>query len=172
MSTSPSRDRDLLLLVAGLAKSLRCWQQDEVFCQGVTFSQFHILDAVAQKDRLPLSDLHEILGVEKSTTTRLIYPLEKVGLISREKSDGDLRAYNLRLTHSGRRTYQKIRSFQSKLFESLEGLIPKRDREAIYRAVKMFSHALRHCCVPGCTAEEGISKKIRSNGRRHGKTER
>ncbi|UCF56837.1 MAG: MarR family transcriptional regulator, partial [Deltaproteobacteria bacterium] len=67
-------------LMSELARAVRCCQQEAVFCENVTFSQFFILDMVAEKGKLKLSELHQILSVDKSTTTRLINPLVKQGL--------------------------------------------------------------------------------------------
>jgi len=38
------KDREILALIMGLSKAVRCCRQDEVFCEDVTFTQFLILD--------------------------------------------------------------------------------------------------------------------------------
>ena len=99
----PDLDRGLLELIAELSRATRIFQQESVFCAGVTFSQFFILDQVAAGGgRLPLSELHSTLEVEKSTTTRLVAPLVKQGLIIRRRSRQDSRAVELSLTPPGR----------------------------------------------------------------------
>ena len=72
--------RDLLEILQGCAREMRCCSQDETFFGAVTFNQFIILDLIAQKKEMPLSDLHGLLAVEKSTTTRLLNPLIRKGL--------------------------------------------------------------------------------------------
>lgn len=70
-----SEDREILSMIIELIKALRCCRQDEVFCAGeVTFTQFIILDAVAGNGTLDMADLHNLLSVDKSTTTRFVAP--------------------------------------------------------------------------------------------------
>ncbi|HOO90454.1 MAG TPA: hypothetical protein PLA74_06490, partial [Syntrophales bacterium] len=70
MSTTPDDNtRNLFLLITELCQAARCCRQDSVFCEGVTFSQFLILDTLMTQENLKMADLHSVLMVEKSTTT-------------------------------------------------------------------------------------------------------
>jgi len=105
----PDLDRGLLELIAELSRATRIFQQESVFCAGVTFSQFFILDQVAAGGgRLPLAELHSALEVEKSTTTRLVAPLVEQELISRQRSRRDSRAVELSLTPQGREVLKTV----------------------------------------------------------------
>ena len=89
-------------LIAETAKVTRIFQQESVFCEGLTFNQFTILDKVAQAGgELALARLHAILEVEKSTTTRLVAPLVKKGLVEKKRSTQDTRAAVLSMTPLG-----------------------------------------------------------------------
>ena len=80
-------------LIAQTSKAARIFQQESVFCEGLTFNQFLILDQVAKaRGELSLAQLHRYLEVEKSTTTRLVAPLVKRGLVEKRKSQRDARA--------------------------------------------------------------------------------
>ena len=74
--------REIFEIIMGLAREIRCCSRDEAICGGVTFHQFVILDAVTKKKGLALADLHKMLAVEKSTTTRLVNPLIQKGLLN------------------------------------------------------------------------------------------
>ncbi len=151
MITKPyTRDRELLRLISELATALRCWQQDQLFCHGVTFAQFNLLSAVAENEVIRLSDLHGILAVEKSTTTRLLAPLEEKGFLLRERSVLDARAFNVKLTKAGKQMYLKILDFQSEFFDGFEQHIAVERREAIYEAVRLFAENLRNCSSGSC----------------------
>ncbi len=100
--------REVLSLVSELCQVVRFCRQDAIFCEDVTFTQFLILDEVAKKGRLKMLELHQILAVDKSTTTRLVNPLVRQGLIERKISDHDSRAVNLRLTPAGRKVHRKV----------------------------------------------------------------
>jgi DNA-binding MarR family transcriptional regulator len=67
--------KEVLSLVSELCQVVRFCRQDSMFCEDVTFTQFLILDEVAKKGELKMLELHQILAVDKSTTTRLVNPL-------------------------------------------------------------------------------------------------
>jgi DNA-binding MarR family transcriptional regulator len=99
----------LLEVFTGLAQATRCLRQDDAFCEGVTFHQFLILDVIAQNQKLKMADLHQHLGVEKSTTTRLVIPLIKKKLLQRRTDPDDLRAAYLALTKKGEEVQKNVR---------------------------------------------------------------
>ena len=96
-----NQNTELMEIFVGLSQVTRCCRQDVAFCEGVTFHQFMILDALAGKKEMQISDLHKLLVVEKSTTTRLVNPLIQKGLLRREKAQHDSRAATLILTEEG-----------------------------------------------------------------------
>ena len=145
----PENNREMFSLISELSRAVRCCQQEAVFCENVTFSQFFILDAVAEKGGLRLSDLHDILSVDKSTTTRLVNPLVKQGLVLREKSNRDSRAVNLRLTEKGESTRQKVWTCLSRFVDTIHMGIPEEKRDEVYDAVKTFLNAVRNACAAG-----------------------
>jgi len=102
MSTNLDKTcRELFEIIMSFAREIRCCSRDEAICGGITFHQFVILDAVAKKKGLDLADLHKVLAVEKSTTTRLVNPLLQKGLLKRDRSERDSRAAKLTLTEEG-----------------------------------------------------------------------
>ena len=152
--------RELFSLIMDLSRAVRCCQQDQTFCANLTFSQFSILNAIAEKGRMKLAELHEVLAVEKSTTTRLVDPLTRQGLIVREKSDNDSRAFNLQLTPKGREVYRKVWGCLAGFIEAVEVGIPRQERKSVYRATQVFLQALRKACnVPSCRKSKGFQRK-------------
>jgi DNA-binding MarR family transcriptional regulator len=142
-------NRETLTLMSELSRALRCCQQEAVFCENVTFSQFFILDAIAEKGELRLADLHGILAVDKSTTTRLVNPLVSQGLVVRVRSGHDSRAINLRLTQKGEEVHQKVWECLSGFMDTVEMNVPKEKRNEIYEAVRIFLSAMRDACAAG-----------------------
>ena len=135
--------KKILQILVSLARESRCCSQDEAFCAGVTFHQFIILDAVAKKKEIHLSDLHIILSVEKSTTTRLINPLIKKRLLKRVKADHDSRAAKLILTPKGLETYKKVWSCLSAFLIRIIKHIPEGRLDEVLGSVKLFADAMR-----------------------------
>ncbi len=146
------KNKDMLLRIAGLARALRCCQQETAFCENLTFTQFIILETVGEKPFLRLSELHEFLGVDKSTTTRLVHPLVERKLVIREKSKTDGRVVILKLTVEGQKMRASIWSCVTGYFNAIEAQIPAEKRAAVYDAVRLFSDALIKagpaCCPP------------------------
>jgi DNA-binding MarR family transcriptional regulator len=101
------------------------------------------------KGKLRQGELHEILSVEKSTTTRLVQPLVKQGLLIREKSNRDSRVINLRLTAKGDSVMQDVWACLSQFVEGIRSGIPEQKRSQVYESVRTFLNAMRNACDVG-----------------------
>lgn len=141
---------DLLEILTGMAQVTRCCRQDVAFCEGVTFHQFMILDAVAGAKEFYMADLHKLLSVEKSTTTRLVEPLIKKGLVRREKSDLDSRAVKLALTDEGRATHQRITNCLADFFERVLCNIGADKKKDVLESVRIFIEAIKNAANTCC----------------------
>ena len=137
-------DREILSLIAHLSKALRCCRRDEVFCEDVTFAQFQILDAIAQNRPLSMAALHEILSVDKSTTTRLVAPLIRRGLVVRERADHDSRAAKLIMTEDGREVHARIWQCLISFVRAVQEVIPKEKRASVLDGTRLFLEAMSH----------------------------
>lgn len=73
---------------------------------GLRATQFSVLAALAIKGPTPMRELAEILGLERTTLTRVATPLERNGWIATDSSD-DARVRMLRLTTAGRRKLEQ-----------------------------------------------------------------
>jgi len=60
------QNNELMEIFIGMSQVTRCCRQDVAFCDGVTFHQFMILDAIVRKKEINLTDLHKLLAVEKA----------------------------------------------------------------------------------------------------------
>jgi DNA-binding MarR family transcriptional regulator len=134
-------------LLQDMGKVIRIFQSEAVLCEGVTFAQFCILDHVAARGgRLELSDLHGLLSVEKSTTTRMVGPLVKRGLVKREKSGHDSRAIELTLTARGRDVHDKVWKCVTGFIDDVLQRIPGDRRNNVLDALGVFIRSIRQCC--------------------------
>ncbi|MDD4357019.1 MAG: MarR family transcriptional regulator [Smithellaceae bacterium] len=139
-------------LLVGISQATRCCRQDMAFCEGVTFQQFVILDALAKNNELNISDLHGILSVKKSTTTRLVNPLIQKGLVTREKSRLDSRSFVLSLTKEGKNVQHSVRCCLADFLNSIELNLPAGKKDNVLQAVQIFIDAIKNasgvcnCC--------------------------
>ncbi|NTW77634.1 MAG: winged helix-turn-helix transcriptional regulator [Syntrophaceae bacterium] len=146
---------NLLEVFMGMAQVTRCCRQDVAFCEGVTFHQFMILDAVAKRKELPMTDLHEILGVKKSTTTRLVNPLIQKGLLKRDKAVHDSRAATLLMTPEGGEIHQKVSLCLADFFQKIIRNIPDGKKNEVMEAIQILIDAIKNtaggygCCKEG-----------------------
>jgi DNA-binding MarR family transcriptional regulator len=146
------QNTELMEIFVGMAQVTRCCRQDVAFCEGVTFHQFMILDAIARKKELNMADLHTLLAVEKSTTTRLVNPLIKKGLLKREKAPHDSRAITLTLTDEGKKTHQKVSLCLGGFFQKVTKNIPAGKKDQILESIRIFIRAIKNsaadysCC--------------------------
>lgn len=145
----PYTNREMFSLLSDLSRAVRCCQLEAVFCEELTFSQFFILDLVAEGGKLRLSELHKTLSVDKSTTTRLVSPLVKQGLVRREKSHQDSRAITLALTKEGESVRKRVWACISRFVDVIQTGIPEEKQAAVYEGVKIFLHAMRNACAAG-----------------------
>ena len=136
----------------GLSQVTRCCRQDVAFCEGVTFHQFMILDALAIKKEMQISELHKLLAVEKSTTTRLVNPLIQKELLRREKAQHDSRAATLILTADGKKIHQKVSLCLAGFFQKVTQNIPQDKKQQILEDIRIFIGAIKNsaadysCC--------------------------
>ncbi len=145
---------ELLDIFIGMSQVTRCCRQDVAFCEGVTFHQFMILDVVAKKKELNMADLHKILSVEKSTTTRLVTPLIEKGLLRRDRAENDLRAVKLVLTPKGKKIHKKVWMCLLSFFNKVNRNIPKNQKVNVLKSIHVFIEAIKEaaaeykCCKP------------------------
>jgi DNA-binding MarR family transcriptional regulator len=146
------RYREIFETFINLSREIRCCCREEAICRNVTFQQFVILDAVVKSEGLDLADLHKILSVEKSTTTRLVNPLLRKGFLTRDKTEHDSRAVKLNLTEEGMEIHRKVWICMEGFIENLSQNIPEDRQEAVLEAVKMFTEAMRKAAAEcrGC----------------------
>ena len=135
---------ELMNVFSGLSQVMRCCCRDEAFCEGVTFHQFMILDAVAKVKELHMADLHQILSVQKSTTTRLVNPLIKKGLLRRDKTDHDSRAVKLTLTKQGIETHKKVWLCLMDFYQKVTNNIPEEKKSEVLECVNIFIAAIKN----------------------------
>ena len=158
----PQPYQEVFSLIGELSRALRCCQQEESFCLDLTLSQFFILHSIADKGKIPLAELHDILAVEKSTTTRMVSPLIQRGLIVQERSEHDSRALDLRLTPQGKEIYQRIWVCLAEFLDTIQKEIPAAERRKIYGATQTFLNAVQDACK----ARESRKKQVK--GERNG----
>ncbi len=154
-------DQQLFETIRRLVTSLRIFQNETAFCEDITFSQFSILNYVSKTGMLEMSELHSLLSVEKSTTTRLVEPLIKKKYLGKKRSGADSRAIELYITDSGKEIHQKVWKCISDFMINMENSISPEKKSEIYHALDVFIKSIETCCKPAvcCTPPSCCSGK-------------
>lgn len=141
-------DKQLLSVIRQLIISLRVFQNESIFCEDLTFTQFSILSYAAETGSLEMSVLHTLLSVEKSTTTRLVEPLVKTGYLKKKQSAHDSRAIELHLTGKGKAVYEKVRDCISDFMINMSNSIPDNKKDDVLQSLQIFIKSMERCCKP------------------------
>ncbi|WP_447639760.1 MULTISPECIES: MarR family winged helix-turn-helix transcriptional regulator [Chitinophagaceae] len=100
-----------LLTVFSIAKaqSIIVKKFDRLSVHGLGFSDFLILYLLAndEAEQIRRGDLAEKMGLTPSGITRLLAPMEKIGLVSRKSNERDGRVSYVLLTKVGKRIFQE-----------------------------------------------------------------
>lgn len=84
---------------------------DRLSIHGIGFNDFTILYLLskAEGEKMRRIDLADKIGLTASGVTRMLLPLEKIGLISRETNERDARVSYVVLTNTGRQVFEEAR---------------------------------------------------------------
>jgi DNA-binding MarR family transcriptional regulator len=106
MSTINSSLRILMNLAK--VQSVISRRFDRLSVHGIGFTDFMILYLLRQApgERMRRIDLAEKIGLTASGVTRMLLPLEKIGLIKREANERDARVSYVVLTETGKQLFE------------------------------------------------------------------
>lgn len=96
------RDTSLGYLVNHLARLLARQLESKIKPHGITLGAFPALLHLWEKDGLTQKELVERLGIEQPTMAATLSRMERDGLITRQRDEGDARVQRIRLTESAR----------------------------------------------------------------------
>jgi len=111
---------------------------------GTTLPRF---DLMAQLERHPgglkMNELSRMLMVTGGNVTAIVDQLEKEGLVERLDEPDDRRAFRIRLTRSGDKTFAEMaRAHEQWVVELLEGLTRREHDELLKLLAKLKVHAV------------------------------
>jgi len=110
---------------------------DSLSVHGIGFSDFMILYVLynAPGQRMRRIDLAERIGLTASGVTRLLAPLEKIGLVGREVNERDARVSYVVITENGEKIFEESKVTAEQIANSL--LPPKKGK-----AIQLMSELL------------------------------
>ena len=121
--------------------NLKALYQKNLNIPDISFQQAVAL-AIIDKSGMKMSRLTKMLGIDNSTTTRLIDGLEKKGLVKRRRDDFDSRSLKVFLTNSGEKIYTSIELQLEKISYEIEKQLNEKNKEKIVEAGIALNWAL------------------------------
>ncbi|MDC8106747.1 MarR family winged helix-turn-helix transcriptional regulator [Chryseobacterium sp. PTM-20240506] len=103
---------DLLLLMnVTKVQAIISRKFDALSVHGLSFSDFTILYILigSSEHKIRRIDLAEKTGLTASGITRLLNPLEKIGLVSREANERDARVSYVVITDTGKKVFEEAK---------------------------------------------------------------
>lgn len=119
-------EANLVINIINLHSNIQKKMGAALSAHGIGLSEYLVLNQlyVAKNRRMRRSDLAEHVGLTPSGVTRLLNPMEKIGLIKKEDSPRDARVSLVALSETGKKIAEEARiSFESSsvlLFELLD----------------------------------------------------
>src|SRR5215212_2589478 len=97
----------------------------------VSMSEMMALGELADVESMSQQDLGQLLGLEKSTVSRLAAGLQRRGWVGRERDPSNRRFYRLQLTPEGRTVADRIGHALRAHHEQLLGALTPHERDAL-----------------------------------------
>ena len=122
-------------------------------CCGVTLAQCHVMLELADAGSISLTGLKDRLILDKSTVSRTIDSLVKIGSVERREDGNDRRFSKLGLTETGNREVKRINGFCNDRYRLLFSMIEEESRANMIESIRLLSEKmaeLRNILGKGC----------------------
>lgn len=108
MSENIYKESHLTINIINLHNKIQKQIGNTLSTHGIGLSEYLILDQLymAHGQKMKRRDLAENIGLSPSGITRLINPMEKIGLVEKEENARDARVSLVSLSNTGKQVYQ------------------------------------------------------------------
>jgi DNA-binding MarR family transcriptional regulator len=140
--------RELQASIQGFVRSFGLLVTKQTPCgQPVSPSIAHALMALLEREAAGVAtyqhELAELLGLDRSSITRLCSRLEADGRLEQASAPDDARARLLRLTASGQRMARNLRAASLERFTRIVDAIPASKRRPLLEALQLLTAAVQ-----------------------------
>ena len=135
-------DKDTLRLcqkkVRQIERAIESELKNQTNCCGISLAQCHTILELGEAGSASISDLAESLYLDKSTLSRTIDGMVRIGLVIREIDNNDRRYMRVTLSEQGLKTFHSIRSLNDSYYEKIFNLIPKHQHQQVIDGILIF----------------------------------
>jgi DNA-binding MarR family transcriptional regulator len=123
-------------------------EKNDASCCSVTVGQCHAIVEIGRVGSISLTDLSDLIGVDKSTMSRTINNLVEDSLVIRDIDEDNRRYVNIQLTDSGRMIYNNIEKTMNTYYQGIFDSIPEEKRNQVLESLQILKDAVRNhqCC--------------------------
>lgn len=143
LSGAAARDEELVDAVLGASRALVAVAARSLgaLAEDVTLTQYRVLVELAARGPQRAAELAGVLGVERSTATRMCDRLARKRLIHRRRRGRDRRAVQVALTEEGQTLVDRVTHQRREEISRILERLASRDRAAVRRALRAFADA-------------------------------
>lgn len=98
-----------------MIKEYKTIMEKELFIYRINIGHFTIMDIVYKENGILQEVVSSMLVADRTTISRRITQLEKLGYMKKEKDDKDKRAYRLYQTEKGNEVYEKAKKIRDEI---------------------------------------------------------
>lgn len=139
MTTERIELRELLRI---LERRLGMVDESKKACCGITLAQCHALVEVGRAEALSLNELAELLGLDKSTTSRTVDHLVRQGQVVRQTDTCCRRSVVIQLTENGQTLFHSIEDRMDHYFRQLQAIIPEARQAEVLDSLRLLVSAI------------------------------
>jgi DNA-binding MarR family transcriptional regulator len=141
-----------------IERELQRQLKDDTTCCGVSLAQCHVLMELGLAGTASISHLAEILKLDKSTLSRTIDGMVRIGLVDRSIDERDRRYMVVKLTEQGNKLYTQINASCNNFYQQLFRHIPAAKHNSVISSIGFFADAFAKTCEekgPECSIDFG-----------------
>lgn len=134
---SISTDSEILLTLTQLQSRIQKRLDGALSIHGVSFTEFQVMRSLAQSPDMTMKRVHlaDSVGLTASGVTRLLAPMEKIGLVSKQANARDARVSLVKLTNTGSALLQDLEQTLDRAAETLVGNLPDSQKSRLLEII-------------------------------------
>ncbi|HEX7236355.1 MAG TPA: MarR family transcriptional regulator [Gammaproteobacteria bacterium] len=106
---------------------------------GITSWQFSLLMSLGRPEPAPMSSVAAVLGMDRTTLTANLKPLERRGLVTTAADEADRRVRRLALTNAGRTLLRAALPIWRRTHEDVDRLLTPRAGKQVRAALRALA---------------------------------
>ena len=133
----------------------------EAGARELTRSQFTVLCALEHNEGVSQTALVEITGIDRSTLAEMVRRMLERGLITRKRTETDLRANAVAITQGGRKALRSARAAADRAERALLEPLPAAERQKFVKCLAAIAAASEDTLGSGAPAFRRKMRRLR-----------